>query len=360
MVYETSIIMSDDGRFANSTELSELLEDFQGGEVINLRVGTNIRHRRLDKYVNGRLVRFSRNLIQKMVKNGAITVNDNEVKSSHQINPGDIVRITLPEPQPKEITPEDIPLDIIYEDDDMIAVNKQADLIIHPARGFKTGTLVNALVHYADSLSKGTYHYRPGIVHRLDRNTTGVVVVAKNDIAQYKLADQFQNRTTEKTYLAIVHGNPELDADRIRNRLGIHPSVREKFAVRPDIGKEAITVYHVLERFKGFALLEIKILTGRTHQIRVHMSHIKHPIVGDDMYGGKPLYKWHICGDEAVAEEPVMPRCALHAWKLCINHPKTDQRMELEAPLPEDMRQTLELLRKYRPLDKEKPAGRKF
>ena len=360
MVYETPIIMSDDGRFVNVTELAELLEDFQGGEVIHLRVGPNLRFRRLDKYLNGRMVRFSRSMIQKMIKGGEVIVNDQQVKPSYQILPGDIIRVTLPEPQLKEITPEDIPLEVIYEDDEMIAINKQADLIVHPARGYKTGTLVNALVHYTDKLSKGTYYYRPGIVHRLDRNTTGVIVVAKNDIAQHKLSEQFQERTTEKTYIAIVQGTPDLDADRIRSRLGVHPTIREKYAVRPDIGKEAITIYRVIERFNGFALLEIKILTGRTHQIRVHMSHIRHPIVGDNMYGGKVLYEWQIRNDEAAAQEPVMARCALHSWKLKINHPKTGERMELEAPLPSDMQKTLELLREYRPLTQPKVQKRKF
>lgn len=348
MLENDKIIISDDGRFQNSTELAELLDNFKGGEKVNLRVGTNLKHRRLDRYINGRFSRFSRTLIQKLIKTEQIRVNNESVKPSFNLTTGDIVTVTLPTPQLREITPEAIPLDIIYEDDDIIAINKQADLIVHPARGYKTGTLVNALVNHTDNLSKGTYHFRPGIVHRLDRNTTGTIIVAKNDEAQWKLATQFQDRTTKKTYLAIVHGVPELDADRIKNRIGVHPNAREKQAIRPDVGKEAITVYKVLERFKGFSLLEINILTGRTHQIRVHMAHIKHPIVADDMYGGKVVYPWQIRNEEPQTEDALMARPALHAWKLEINHPATKKRLTFEADLPQDMSQMLEMLREHR------------
>lgn len=343
------IIISDDGRFANSSDLAELMENLQGGEVVKLRVGTNLKSRRLDVYLNGRFGSFSRTLIQKMIREGKVLVDETQVKPSHQLSTGEIITMTMPEPTIKEITPEDIPLNIIYEDDEMIVINKQANLIVHPARGYKTGTLVNALVHYTNNqLSAGSHYYRPGIVHRLDRNTTGVIIVAKNDLAQSNLAQQFQDRKTKKTYIALVHGAPDLDADRIRNRLGVHPTVREKFAVRPDCGKEAITVYHVIERFRGFALLEIEILTGRTHQIRVHMSHIKHPIVGDDMYGGKVIYPWQVMNETACEQEPLMGRTALHAWKLEINHPKTGELMKFEADLPEDMQHMVEMLREHR------------
>jgi len=254
----------------------------------------------------------------------------------------------MPEPPSKTIEPEDIPLDIIYEDDDLIILNKPPDLIVHPARGNKHGTLVNALAFHSDELSSGLGEFRPGIVHRLDRNTTGVMVVAKRDTAQWKIAKQFELRQVSKSYLTIVHGTPELTADRISAPLGVHPKVREKYSVRPETGKEAVTFYEVVEAFRGFSLVHCKPQTGRTHQIRVHLSHLKHPIVADDMYGGKLVYPWQLTDDEPRVENPVITRCALHAWTLEFTHPTTEQRIKFEAPLPRDMQTFLELLRQYR------------
>jgi 23S rRNA pseudouridine1911/1915/1917 synthase len=230
----------------------------------------------------------------------------------------------------------------------MIVINKQANLIVHPARGQKSGTLVNALVYYAKNLSNGSEDFRPGIVHRLDRNTTGILVVAKNDTAHWRLAGQFERRLTKKYYLAIVHGTPELTSDRINQPLGVHPTARVKYAVRPDTGKEAITFYEVLEKFRGYSLLKVNIKTGRTHQIRVHLAYIHHPIVGDDMYGGKIVYQWQLENKEPIPQEPVMARPALHSWRLEIAHPTTNENMVFEAPLPADMQKMLDELRKYR------------
>ena len=230
-----------------------------------------------------------------------------------------------------------MPLDIIYEDDDIIVLNKQADMIVHPARGNTGGTLVNGLAFYSDKLSSGLGEFRPGIVHRLDKNTTGVMVITKNDIAQWKIAKQFEHRQTKKSYLAIVHGCPQLTADRISEPLGVHPRTREKYAVRSETGKEAITFYEVAEEFRGYSLLKIRILTGRTHQIRVHLSHIKHPVVADDMYGGKVVYPWQIKDTEVVVEEPIIARPALHAHTLEFIHPTTEEPVKFEAPLPKDM-----------------------
>ncbi len=344
-------ICAEDEKYQNTSELAELLKNSKGGEKLKLRVGQNLKHRRLDQYLNGRITTFSRTMIQKMIKEKQVLVNNKAVKPSYALNSGESISITLPEPVSKEITPENIPLNIIYEDDDIIVINKQKDLIVHPARGYKSGTLVNALVYYTKNLSSGSEDFRPGIVHRLDRNTTGAIIVAKNDEAQWKLADQFQKRTTKKTYKAIIHGNPELDADMIKNNIGVHPTIREKQAVRPNEGKEAITIYRVAERFKGFALVDIDILTGRTHQIRVHMSHIKHPIVGDNTYGGKDVYEWQVRAQEPQPQEPVIGRPALHAWKLEIDHPKSQKRMTFTADLPEDMENMLKLLREVRSLD---------
>ena len=313
-----------------------------------IRVGNSIKERRVDKYLHGRYNNYSRVMIQEIIKAGAVEVNGKIVKPSFKLSPGDKIELTLPELPSKEILPEDISLDIIYEDDDIIVLNKQANMIVHPARGNTHGTLVNALAFYSDKLSSGLGEFRPGIVHRLDRDTTGVMVVTKNDSAQWKVAKQFERRQMKKSYLAIVHGTPELMADRINAPLGLHPRAREKYAIRPEIGKEAITFYETIESFRGFSLLKMTPKTGRTHQIRVHLSYIKHPIVGDDMYGGKLVYPWQLQDGEPAVEEPVINRVALHAHTLEFKHPTTEKQVKFEAPLPEDMQRLLDMLRKYR------------
>jgi 23S rRNA pseudouridine1911/1915/1917 synthase len=313
-----------------------------------IQVGNSVRERRIDKYLHGRFSNFSRVMLQEIIKQGGVRVNGKPVKSSFKLSPADIIELTLPELPTKEILPQDIPLNVIYEDDDIIVLNKPPDMVVHPARGNTYGTLVNALAFYSDKLSSGLGEFRPGIVHRLDRNTTGVMVVTKNDTAQWKIARQFEQRKTKKSYLAIVHGTPDLTADRISAPLGVHPKIREKYAIRPEIGKEAITFYEVVESFRGFSLLKLTPKTGRTHQIRVHLSYIKHPIVGDDMYGGKLVYPWQLANGEPAVQEPVISRVALHAWTLEFKHPTTKRIVKFEAPLPEDMQNLLEMLRKYR------------
>jgi 23S rRNA pseudouridine1911/1915/1917 synthase len=300
-------------------------------EPLTLQVGNFIKERRVDKYLHSRpeLSEFSRSFIQSIIKEDAVKVNGKIVKPSFKLSPGDKIDLTVPEPPSKEILPEDIPLNIIYKDDDIIVLNKQPDMLVHPARGNTHGTLVNALAFYSDKLSSGLGEFRPGIVHRLDRNTTGVMVVTKRDTA-------------------LVHGTPELTADRINAPLGVHPKAREKYAIRPEVGKEAITFYEVLESFRGFSLLKMAPKTGRTHQIRVHLLYIKHPIVADDMYGGKLVYPWQLADAEPAVQEPVISRVALHASTLEFKHPTTDEMVKFEAPLPEDMQNLLDMLRKYR------------
>ncbi|MBU1260664.1 MAG: RluA family pseudouridine synthase [Planctomycetes bacterium] len=336
---------------SNEENGPNLLDETDGAEHLTLRVGSNITQRRLDKYIQGRLSNFSRTTLQKLINEQAVTINGKPAKPSTRISPGDVVDLILPPPQSKEIIPENIPLNIIYEDDDILVLNKQANLIVHPARSYKSGTLINALAYHAKELSKGSESrfigIRPGIVHRLDRNTTGVLIVAKNDTAHWRLAKQFETRKTKKCYLAIVHGTPDLTADCINKPLAVHPRIREKMAVLP-LGKEAITYYEVIERFKGYSLLRVNIKTGRTHQIRVHMSYIKHPIVGDDMYGGRIVYCWQIEDRQAQPEEPLLARPALHAWQLEITHPQTGKLVKFEAPVPDDMQKMLEELRKFR------------
>jgi 23S rRNA pseudouridine1911/1915/1917 synthase len=315
---------------------------------LTLYVGHTIKERRIDKYLHGRFRNLSRRFIQDAIKEGDVKVNDKIVKPSFKLSTGDKIDLLVPEPPSKEIPPEDIPLGIIYEDADLIILNKPADMIVHPARGNTRGTLVNALAFYSEKLSSGLGEFRPGIVHRLDRDTTGVMVVTKNDIAQWKVAKQFERRRVKKTYLAIVHGTPELDADRISAPLGVHPRIREKYTVRPKIGKEAITFYEVAETFRGFSLLRLTPRTGRTHQIRVHLSYMKHPIVADDMYGGKIVYPWQLRNAGPAPQDPIITRCALHAATLEFKHPTTGEIMKFEAPLPEDMKILLNTLRKHR------------
>lgn len=317
-------------------------------EPLILHVGHSIKERRLDKYLHSRFSNLSRRFIQDAIKAGNVTVNNKVAKPSLKLSPGDTIHLTLPEPPSKDILPEDLPLNIIYEDSELIVLNKQPGMLVHPARGNTHGTLVNALAFYSDKLSSGLGDFRPGIVHRLDRDTTGVMVATKNDAAQWKIARQFELRQVNKTYLTIVHGTPELTADRINMPLGVHPRIREKYAIRPEAGKEATTFYEVLETFRGFSFLKMTPKTGRTHQIRVHLSYIKHPIVADDMYGGKLVYPWQLADAEPVVEEPVINRVALHASTLEFKHPKTEKIVKFEAPLHEDMQHLLDTLRKYR------------
>lgn len=317
------------------------------GEHLRFRVGNNLKFRRLDKYLGGRFNQFSRTRLQKLIKEQGVNVNDKPAKPSHKLNAGDEIDLILPPREIRELIPEDIPINVIYEDDEILVINKQADMIVHPARGNKSGTLVNGLVFYANNLSGVNGDFRPGIVHRLDKNTTGVMIVAKTDHAHWKLSRQFAERTTRKTYLAVVHGVPELTGDCIDKPLGVHPKQREKYAIRSD-GKDSVTFYEVLEEYRGYALVKLSPKTGRTHQLRVHMSHLKHPVVADDMYGGKMVYEWQLKETQPQIEEPIMARTALHAWRLEIRHPATNEMMTFEAQPPEDMQILIDKLRQLR------------
>ena len=337
---------------------------------LTLRVGSALQERRLDKYLHGRFANYSRVMLQEVIKAGGVKVNGQPAKPSLKLNPDDLIEITLPELPKSEIPPENIPLNILYEDHDIIVINKPAGMIVHPARGNTSGTIANALAFHLASaqaqengedeedndqteaddskLPFALGEFRPGIVHRLDRNTTGVMILAKNNIAQWKIAKQFHDRQVEKSYLAIAHGIPDLTRDRINAPLGINLKFRYKYAIRPETGKEAITFYEVLETFRGFSLLKLTPKTGRTHQIRVHLAHIKHPVVADDMYGGKPVYPWQLKNADPAPEDPVIARCALHASTIAFTHPTTKKIVRFEAPLPDDMQNLLDLLRKFR------------
>lgn len=310
--------------------------------------------KRLDRYMVDRVPFLSRTQIQRLIDENAITVNGRVPKSSTKLHKGDRIVATLPPPPSGAIVPEDIPLDVLFEDDSIIVVNKPAGLIVHPARSHKSGTLVNALAwrfkHVSGGeLSKvGEEFARPGVVHRLDKHTSGAIVSAKNDTAHWRLGRQFEMRRTDKRYLALVHGHPARDVETIDLPLGKHPTIKEKYAVRHDeTGKPSLTIARVRERYlapggERFALVELELKTGRTHQIRVHLSFTGHPIVGDDMYGGRHARERDLGG---ASDEMLLARQALHATTLGIRHPMTEAPMSFTAPIAADIRRAIELLR---------------
>lgn len=340
--------------------------DEDGLEHLRILIRKTLPDRRLDKYLSGRLGKsFSRTSLQGYIREGNVTINGKTVKPSYVIRPGDQIDLALPPVKPKEIPPEPIPLEIIYEDDDMMAINKQSGLIVHPARGNWSGTLVNGLAYYfkknwrdIKELPTNGEVFRPGIVHRLDRDTTGVILIAKTELALWRLGRQFELRKIHKTYSAIVHGMVGPDEDVIDCPIGKHPRFREKYAVHRKTGqpypattKDAVTRYKVIERIHrvghgeaAFTLVELYPLTGRTHQLRVHMSYIGHPMVGDRMYGSGPLYRSQLLGDAQHAIDPLLQRQALHAHTIEFHHPRTNELMKLEAPLPKDFTDTLKVL----------------
>jgi len=334
----------------------ELLErpldvDSDEAERVRLRIRRRLPGRRLDKYLHARFTRMSRTLIQRLIKQGAITVNGKPTKPSYEPDAGDIVEVLVPPPEPYEVVPEPIPLDIIYEDESILAINKQTGIICHPARSTQTGTIANALAYYASTLSHGDDPFRPGIVHRLDKNTTGVMVVAKTDEAHWRLSLQFERRTVEKTYLGVVEGEPELDADVINAPLSAHDRIKDRYIVpglrhRPELFKEAVTAYEVAERYRGFALMHLHPKTGRTHQLRVHMSHIGHPMLGDTFYGGHLFSERDLTGSGS--DEPLIAYQALHAFRIRFRHPITELPMTIEAPPNPTLQHIIDLLRKHR------------
>ncbi|HEV3165988.1 MAG TPA: RluA family pseudouridine synthase [Isosphaeraceae bacterium] len=308
--------------------------------------------KRIDAYLASRFPDYSRSVIQKVMAAAAVLVNGETVKASYKVRLDDHIRVWLPELADEIPTPEDIPLAIVFEDPAFVVVNKGAGMVTHPAKGHWSGTLVNALQFHFDSLSTIAGAHRPGIVHRLDRDTTGLLIVAKDDNAHRLLAQQFEQRSIRKEYLAVVSGVPERDSDYIERTIGFHPTNREKMAIRnpEDGGKEAVTFYEVLERFRGFALVRCKPETGRTHQLRVHLAHIGHPIVADKAYSGRDkLVLADLLGTEAAdADRVLIDRQALHAHTLRLQHPLTGRELSFTAPLPDDMTRILDALRTHR------------
>ncbi len=305
--------------------------------------------KRIDAYLSSRYQDYSRSVIQKVIDAGAVLINGQPTKASYKVREGDVIRAWLPELADDAPTPEDIPLTIAYEDEAFVVVNKPPGLVTHPAKGNWSGTLVNALQFHFDKLSTVGGSHRPGIVHRLDRDTSGLLIVAKDDRAHAALAKQFEERSIRKEYLAIVSGVPSRDGDFIERLIGPHPTHREKMAIRlpEDGGKEAVTFYETVERFAGHALVRCHPKTGRTHQIRVHLTHIGHPILADKLYAGRDRFTLgDLLGPGAPdADRVLLGRQGLHAHSLRLTHPLTGAPMHLTAPLPDDMASTLDELR---------------
>lgn len=295
------------------------------GEQENLRV---------DKYLAQVVPDISRSYLQRLVTEQQVLVNGASVKTSYKLKMGDTVSVTIPEPEVLQITPEDIPLDILYEDADILIVNKPKGMVVHPAAGHMNGTLVNAVMyHCQDELSSINGVLRPGIVHRIDMDTTGVLVVCKNDTAHQSLAEQLKVHSINRIYYAIVYDNLTEDEGTIHKSIGRHPTDRKRQAVNVKNGRDAITHYRVLERLQGrYTFVECRLETGRTHQIRVHMASIHHPLLGDTLYG-PAKDSFHLQGQ------------TLHAGVLGFIHPRTGQYVEFRAELPEYFQELLERLR---------------
>lgn len=305
-------------------------------EEYNLVVELDDEGLRLDQFLSENLTTQSRSYLQKLIRQGNVLVNEKVKKPSYDVKLGDRIFITLPEPVPLEVLPEPIPLDIIHEDTNLLVINKPAGLVVHPAAGHFSGTLVNALVHHCGKNLSGIGGVlRPGIVHRLDRDTSGCMVIAKDDITHNDLMRQFQERKVHKEYIALVSGWVKELRGRLSATIGRHPVHRKRMAVRFDTGKEAITSYEVIERFEKATLLNLKLGTGRTHQVRVHMAHMGHPVLGDEEYGKK---KSRLEGIE-------IPRQMLHAYKLGFTHPAKNEWMEFTSPIPQDIQDLLNYLR---------------
>lgn len=307
--------------------------------ISKLVVGENEDSMRLDSFLASRLELLSRVKIQRAVRKGGAKINGIAVKSSCKLNVGQVVQFEIPEVEPEGPVPENIPLEIIYEDDHLIGVNKPPQMVVHPARGHWSGTLTAALAFHFDQLSTCGGPTRPGIVHRLDRDTSGIIIVAKTDFAHSALSKQFEQRTVIKKYYAIVSPPPDRDRDHIDQPIGAHPYQREKMAIRRDhkTSRNASTFYEVIQRSGRFAQIIVAPKTGRTHQIRVHMAHSGSPVVADKLYSGQSQLKSTDIDGNRSDENILLERQALHAMSIQFQHPETGKAIQLEAPIATDL-----------------------
>ncbi|MAL23684.1 MAG: RNA pseudouridine synthase [Xanthomarina sp.] len=309
---------------------------------------------RIDKYLMNFIENATRNKIQAAAKNGSIYVNDVPVKSNYKVKPFDVIRVLFEHPPYENLlTPENISLNIVYEDNDLLVVNKDAGMVVHPGHGNYSGTLINALIYHFDNLPNNSSN-RPGLVHRIDKDTSGLLVIAKNEETMTHLAKQFFDKTSEREYVAIVWGNMEEDEGTIEGNIGRHPKNRLQNTVfygdDEDKGKPAVTHYKVLERLGYVTLVSCKLETGRTHQIRVHMKHLGHTLFNDERYGGEKILKGTTFTKYKQFVEncfKILPRQALHAKTLGFTHPKTGKFMRFDSEIPQDMQQCIEKWRHY-------------
>ncbi len=324
-------------------------------EPLDLIVMVKSEGMRLDLYVLLHLgADFSRSEVQRAIDNGGVRINGSvATKSSYKVRKYDRLHVEMPEPTHDIPVPEDIPLDILYQDNWLAVVNKPHDMVVHPAKGNWSGTLVNALQwHFRDQLSSGNGQLRAGIVHRLDKDTSGVILIAKDDQTHRDLAMQFESRKVFKEYVALTAGELERDSDYIEGAIKMHPHDRLRMIVSSDAdAKHSLSYYEVLERFRGFTLVKVQPRTGRTHQIRVHLLHVGCPVLADKIYGSRDQFKLSdaVASTPASEDQVLINRQALHAFRLRFRHPRTEQWIEAEAPLPNDMRTLLDALRLHRP-----------
>lgn len=331
-----------------SEESSDLFEHFK----IIVDKGQSLL--RIDKFLGLRLENISRNRIQNAAESNCILVNNKPVKSNYKVKPFDVISVVLPyPPNEHEVLAENIPIEIVYEDNELVIINKPAGMVVHPAKGNYTGTLVNALLwHFKDLPLFNTGQIRPGLVHRIDKDTSGLLVIAKTELAHSKLAKQFFDKTTERTYLAFVWGTFENKSGTIIGNIGRSPRDRKKMTIFPDgdSGKHAVTHYKVIEEFRYCSLVECKLETGRTHQIRAHFEHIKHPLFSDLMYGGNKIIKGNNFAKYTQFVENcfnICPRQALHAKSLGFYHPLTKKRLFFDSELPHDMSYLINKWKEY-------------
>ncbi len=332
-----------------SNEKIEVVEN----ELLSLRVEEADADVRLDAFLAGNIEGWSRSRLQKLIDDGDVSVNSKTVKSSYKIRPDDEIEVELVSPEVENFVAEDIPLDIIFEDEELAVINKPAGMVVHPGAGISSGTLANAIAfHFKSSNSEiqneelrhltSDIRNRVGIVHRLDKDTSGLMVVAKNEAAHENLSQQFQNRTVFKSYIALVHGAMHEESGQINAALARDRQNRLKMAIYKK-GRHALSLWKVRQHFENFTLLNVEIKTGRTHQIRVHLASIKHPVVGDETYNAG---RDKIVKDTRIrAEIPKLGRFFLHAEKLAFEHPKTNERLKFQADLPENLKEFLEYLR---------------
>lgn len=303
---------------------------------------------RLDHFISATVPELSRAAVQRLIEAGDVSVNGAAAKPSLKLKGGERVTVAVPPPEASEALPEEIPLDILYEDPDVIVVNKPAGMVVHPGAGNPAGTLVNALLAHCRDLSGIGGKIRPGIVHRIDKDTSGVIIAAKNDHAHLSLARQFSEHTIKRIYLAIVYGSPKTDSGRIESTIGRHPVDRTRMSSTAKHGKHAATHWKVIARYEGVTLIRLRLETGRTHQIRVHLSEAGHPLVGDQLYGSQGRLKT-VRDTQARALLKTVDRQALHAKTLGFIHPTTGQYLEFDTELPDDMTRIIAGLQKLQP-----------